>query len=57
MALNKQISQFLNEKYSINSVKTGLHKVCNIISERRFKERMVKTQKADTRRQRTGVQN
>ena len=57
MALNKQISQFFNDKWSIKSVKTGWHKVCNIVSERRFKKRMVKTQKADTRRQRTGVQN
>ena len=29
----------------LKSVKTGWHKVCNIVSERRFKKRMVKTQR------------
>ena len=45
MALNRQISQFFNDKESIKSVKTGWHKVCNIISERRFKKRTVKNPK------------
>ena len=44
-------------RFDLERLPDGASETVRIVSERRFKKRMVKTQKADTRRQRTGVQN